>query len=95
MTTLVIHDNVRVRRCAYCRPGEENLYELFGRWDENLSVNFQDLIGSECKVRLKYEECELGRFKIIAEETSPKLCGSNCFMLAAELLETEETKNDK
>ena len=89
MTTLVIGDKFKVRRCAYCRPGEENLYDLMGRWDENLSVNFQDLIGSECKVRLKFEENEFGRFKIIADESSPKLCGSNCFMLAAELLETE------
>ncbi len=97
MINIKSFDHFLMRRCVYCKKeGQENLFVLFGSWDDNPELDpekAKDLVGlTVCSKTTYAKEGDL--FKIIsAESASPKL-GTNCFSFLAEHSIAEHSISD-
>ena len=81
---LIVDDVWPVRRCAYCRPGKEDMYALLGKWEDNNDISFAQIKGKELEVQSKYKK--YGLHRILHDDSSPKLGAPKCFMLVSRVI---------
>lgn len=73
-------DRFPIRRCLYCQgQGEENLFVLSDRWDNNPELDSKSIVGT-----LVSRDRDV--YEILHDDSSPKLGAPECFQLIAKRL---------
>lgn len=73
-------DRFMMRRCVYCRgQGDENMFILSDRWDNNPELDPENIVGSTVS-----RNGEL--YEVVADDSSHGLGAPMCFQLVTKRL---------